>query len=379
MTGPVRPSALRSVDVDALLGIDFDVHRAPVVRALASLVAGGSPRPVVVGEIDSGHRLRRMARRHGTNGLLLRAVEDGAVVLQAEVIESLRRDVATMAAQLLALDRAALEIADVAATHDADITFLKGVATSRLDHAAAADRGYVDVDALVRVEDHDRLLAALKAADHEVHLRGPADGPTFFKGTELRSPSGVGIDLHTRLFRQGAPGRDGWRTERSEFTIGSTRLHALSAPWRQVHAAGHLVFTPIGERKHNAVVDVVRLLETTELAEVLDAARSVGVHAAVAWGVAIGADLAGIDVDHDLLDRDGSARDLRSIATRAAFLGSVRHPGREQLAHMTGVRPRDRLRLVRALVFPPAEYRAYWEARGRPSQLRHLAERLRRR
>ncbi|MDG2027181.1 MAG: hypothetical protein P8J50_08735 [Acidimicrobiales bacterium] len=80
---------------------------------------------------------------------------------------------------------------------------------------------------------------------------------------------------------------------------------------------------------------------------------------AVAYGITLGADVAGIEVDGDVLDRHAARRDPRNALTRAAFLGPARRPGREQLAHLAGLRWRDRPRLAWAFLFPPADYRAY--------------------
>jgi putative nucleotidyltransferase-like protein len=378
----MRPSTLTDHDVDSLLRLDVDTYRAPVIRTMLAMVGGRPTERVTLDDEVKATALRRSCRRSAVSGLLLRAVEEDRVSLPPAVVTALRADVDRVATDTLAIDAVALRTASLAEEEGVDITFLKGVATRRLDHPSAADRAYLDVDVLIRGADHGRFVMALIDAGDTVDVRGPADGPTFFKGTELHTQGGIGLDLHTRLFRQSDPSTDGWRPERTSFGIGNRTLHALDAPWRLVHAAGHLVYTPIDERKYNAVVDVVRLVEEgTDLETTMAAARRLGVQAAVAWGISLAISASGTGAEltpdeFDLLDRYATAGDLRSRATRSAFLGRRRRLGREQAAHMMGLRRRDRPRLAWAFLFPSAEYRAHWKAQGRGNRLTYLGRKL---
>ena len=350
---PSRPSLLSTAQVDRLLRLDVDANRSRVIRAIYRHLAGGNPDSVVIDDLVEATSLRRSARRNSVNGLLQRAVADDIVALPKEVVDALATDVAETQRQMLAIEAETLAVARIAETVGTPMTILKGVATRHLDYEHPADRSYVDVDLLLPVDDHDAFARALVRSGYTAEGRPTADGPAFFKGSEFRSRSGVGVDLHTRLFRQSHARRDRWIDDRVPVSIGNTTLHALSPPWRLVHAAGHLTYTPLPERKHNIALDVIRLVAAgTDFDATLESARSLGVETAVAWGISLACAAAELDVDTDVLDRAARSRRPRAIATRAGFLAAERRIGREQLAHVLGVERRNRLRFVRSFVLP---------------------------
>ncbi|MEZ5165237.1 MAG: nucleotidyltransferase family protein [Acidimicrobiales bacterium] len=344
----MRVSTLSRSHADALLRFAGEPPRAAVAHALLRTVADLATPTVVVTSLPAAREVRQSARRNSVSGLLHRAVTHGTVELPAPVAEEVRVDAASEAAHTLSLDHAARAMDHNADEHGIELTFLKGIATRQLDHHHRTDRAFVDIDVMVRPADHDRLVALLVADGATVHPRGPIDGPTFFKGSELHTADGIGIDLHTRLFRQSDPDTDGWIEARVLLDDAASSRRAAERPWRLAHAAGHLVYTPIGERKLNAAVDVARLLATgTDLDATLAIARRLGVHAAVAWGLGWVAAAADLPVDRTRLEHDAAAGDLRSRAARAAFLGRRRRLGREQATHLLGLHRRDRPRLVR--------------------------------
>ncbi|MEM7142059.1 MAG: nucleotidyltransferase family protein [Actinomycetota bacterium] len=351
---PTPPSALPTSAVDRLLRLDEETGRRELVRALLRLSAGlPAEASVEVDDAAPARRLAEMADRHRIGGLLWRAIETGVVRLESTASEQVRADATRANLATMQIDQAALRLHRLAAGIDVGMLYLKGVATRRLDHADESDRSYVDVDVLVDADAHDRLVDALLVGGYRLRSRGPGDGPTFFKGSELHDPVGIPIDLHTRLFRQSDPRHDGAIDDRAPFELGGEQLTAPSAPWRLVHAAGHLVFTPRHERKMNASVDVVRLVAAeTDLDEAFAIAGRLGVRAAVAWGIHLATSVAGVEVDVSLLDHHGSARDLRSRAARLGFLREHRSALAEQPAHLLGLRRRDRPRLVGAFLSP---------------------------
>lgn len=144
------------------------------------------------------------------------------------------------------LERVAVDELARLAGEGIDGRLLKGAATAHLDYPSPAGRGFGDVDLLVRGDEYDRAVGALRAAgayrrSDEVR---PGFDRRFGKGVCMIRRDGVQIDLHRSL----ATGPFGVSVETDElfasretFPLGGVPVAALDRDLRFVHACYHAV------------------------------------------------------------------------------------------------------------------------------------------
>ena len=228
-----------------------------------------------------------------------------------------------------------------------DAVVLKGMATSVLDYPEPSLRHTGDIDLLIRPEDHDDAIRALKAAGAADHHLGEATDGLLLKGSTLVSQRGVELDVHTRLTRYSAQDTDELVKHAVALPSGGGR--ALNAELRLLHAAGHLLWSPPGTRRLSSLVDMSVLLDSQVIQRerLQDSARRFGLMGLA--GVALG-------VEHELRGRDSGYLDswLRpSALEERAFVRLDRSLGFEHLLALENTRSlRDRVQYCRGFLRP---------------------------
>lgn len=228
MTSGQRPSALvltRSIAAHGLATSRCTLPDEPVdAEQWSELIA----------EVSS-HRLA---------GLLLRAVEAGAMPVTAAQAEDVANRHEYAMRECLELERHLVALLDTLAAHVLDHRVLKGSAVAHLDYADHAERSYGDVDLLARSEQFDDVLAALTGSGHQRRFPQPRAGfdRRFTKAVTLVAPSGLEVDLH-RTLAAGPFGLmvdldDLWVSP-EQFELAGRPASALPPERRLLHACFH--------------------------------------------------------------------------------------------------------------------------------------------
>ncbi len=199
----------------------------------------------------------------------------------------------------LRIESVAAEVLAIFAAHEITTRVLKGLATGELDYPDRALRQTGDVDLAVAKDEFERSIAVLVAAGYdELDSIYPS---ALRKGTTLVSPSGIEVDLHTRLFQ-----RSGFTDALFDSPEPLTDLqgHALAPAMRLAHAAGHFILAPAGERRMSGLIDITRLRQRADidLDEVRTIARHLGVEGLVRAALTLESSLRGADDEIDELD-----------------------------------------------------------------------------
>ncbi len=155
-----------------------------------------------------------------------------------------------------------------------DAVILKGLATSHLDYPAGAVRHTGDVDLLV--PDGDFARACQTLGQHYEPLKAGEPTDLLVEQT-FRTPSGIELDVHHRLFRFGPHGSK--ELYGQLMPLPNELGHALDPAGRLVHAAGHLFLSPPEHRRLSSLVDVALIQTRQDLDEdrVDDLARLFGI------------------------------------------------------------------------------------------------------
>jgi hypothetical protein len=191
-------------------------------------------------------RLLAGVRAQRMQGLLAQAVIDGRL----PVTDEQRREVAELHGdamfRVLGVERAMLDAVEILSSAGVDATVLKGSAAAHLDYPDPALRVFGDVDLLLAGGTLPDATAAFAAAGYRRPRPELSRGfdRRFGKSIDLVGPHDVQIDLHRTLALEPFgllidtsdlfEGREG-------FTVGDTKLQALSVTCRFVHACYHAV------------------------------------------------------------------------------------------------------------------------------------------
>lgn len=168
-----------------------------------------------------------------------------------------------------------------------DVVILKGVATGHLDYGRPIERFSTDVDLLVRTADVATVLTMFPDGSVPEPRRQRWES-RYGKAITVVSDKGVELDVHTTL-AQGYFGLaidcDELFGNAVEFSIRGTRLRALDAPNRLLHAALHLATSEhVGLHSARDVPQLV-LVCGADWSEMVIRARGWGIDAIVARGV----------------------------------------------------------------------------------------------
>lgn len=154
------------------------------------------------------------------------------------------------------LQAVALEVCGALTDAGIEHRILKGLASAFLDYPRPELRQTGDVDLAIRPNDlteAERVLGELGAT----RLPGSRAGE-LMKGTTWRTLSGIEVDVHTRLFIRSWGDVSVFREPGDPVSqVGSA---GLPLALRLVHAAGHVLGSPVGARRMSGTIDVVRLL-----------------------------------------------------------------------------------------------------------------------
>lgn len=241
---------------------------------------------------------------------------------------------------------------------------LKGSATSLLDYDHAWQRTYVDLDILVRPDDFTRAAECL--AEFSVPRTAPPN--EFEKGQALVTETGFEVDLHSRVSGYSAQSPEVLfaRPEPIPATIGL----ALPVEARLVHAAAHLLYTPIGHRLLSGLADItaIRSRHGPDLAAVRAFAAATGMEAVAGEALRI---------EGRFMDRDPTEFDDWTPLTRLeryAFAGTERHLVFERLVAARSVEGvAGKLRYLSTMAIPNRERAAL--SGGRKEYLRRALPR----
>jgi hypothetical protein len=219
------------------------------VRDLARRIAGhglGPARPVAEGPLpaDLWDELLPVVVGERLTGLLLAAIDDGALPVDADQAAAARRLGLHEAHNVLRLEAVLVRVSgrldELGVTH----RVLKGPVLAHLVYARPDLRPFRDIDLLVPGEDIGRVVAMLERNGGARRFRAcrPGFDERFGKGVNVRTFDGLDVDLHRTL----ALGPYGLALDPSElfatstpFTIGDRRLLGLGMEERLLHVSYH--------------------------------------------------------------------------------------------------------------------------------------------
>jgi hypothetical protein len=203
-----------------------------------------------------------MVALHRLSGLLVTSIRDGAL----DVGDSFRADALSMhraaTTTVLGLDGLLLDAVGALTADGVDARVLKGCAHAQLLFDDPGLRPYVDVDLLVRGA---QFAAAVKSLEGLGLTRPVAEitsgyDERFGKGATMRTPAGVGLDLH-RTFLAGPVAflidPESLFDTSETVTVAGSRLCSLGREEALLHACLHSTLSD----------DVARLISIRDVAE----------------------------------------------------------------------------------------------------------------
>lgn len=324
----------------------------------------GAAPPQVPAVLDAPVPFVTSARAEGLSGVLLAAVDAGAVALPPAHVEELVRAHREALLRCLHLEQRLLDL------HgwwtDAGIPFvvLKGPAVAHLDLVDPSWRVWSDIDVLVPPAVVERAVADLERRGLErvfAQVR-PGFDRRFTKSVQFRCPDRVEIDVHRSL----ADGAFGFRLPLDRLhdravplPLGGCTLRALDPPARMLHSSYHAVVGSTRPTLAN-VREIAAYLCSPRLdpAAVVAEARRWRGEAVLAAALA----LASARLRFDLPEAWRAWHDGLELPARDAVLVERMRSGAAGLAgHKLDVvaeldRWRDRAWFLAGSAFPSAEY-----------------------
>lgn len=275
-------------------------------------------------------------------GLLLAAIDAGALPVTDEQRDQARGIHLGAMVSVLRLERRLLEVAGALEEGGLTAVALKGSALAHLAYPDPSWRFFGDVDVLVRSEDLAHALAMLMAtfgATRQVPEIRPGYDRRFTKSVTLRCADGLELDVHRNLVF----GTFGFTIDPDEvvatartFELGGRRLQALGPEAMLLHACYHAGLGDPAPRM-NSVRDVAQLLLTGahDPDAVLAMAERWGSLAVLQRGVTLCRELLGVEVGGPLADAMAAyrptARETRAIDS---YVGTNRSHSAKMLASL---------------------------------------------
>jgi putative nucleotidyltransferase-like protein len=210
---------------------------------LLAVAGHGRPFPAEPLSDDAWAALLTAASDHRVLGLLRSTVDVGSLPVTSAQRQQARAAHRMALLRVLSLEQHLVAVTGLLAEAGVESRVLKGSAYAHLDYPDPALRSFIDLDLLFRPDDIALAVETLVAAGFTRILAEPRPGfdRRFDKGTTLRGKD-FEIDLH-RTFVLGPWGvkvdLDALWDNGESFTIGDTRLTALSAQNRFLHACYH--------------------------------------------------------------------------------------------------------------------------------------------
>lgn len=167
------------------------------------------------------------------------------------------------------LESTAAEVLGVLGEHGIEARVLKGLASAELDYPDRRLRQTGDVDLAIRPGETGAAIDVLKRNGCRDQL--PLERSThLLKGATLLASNGIEIDLHDRLFQRSPSSHAMF--EQPGAPMSTLPGSALSTEQRLVHAAGHFILAPPGDRRMSGLLDVTRIIASHSID--LDRARA---------------------------------------------------------------------------------------------------------
>ena len=244
----------------------------------------------------------------------------------------------------LRIEAIAAEVLSLLADASIDCRLLKGNASAYLDYPEPSFRQTGDVDLLVRPDDFDQCVAILRANDFGDYSKISKTGHRL-KGTTVVAPTGIEVDLHTRLFTR-SEYRDLFGHDRAD--LDGFEGSGLSAEDRLVHAAGHLMLSRPGYRRISGLADItaIRDRHAVDIDQTLARAHQLGVGGLVGAALELEASLCRRRAD---INRTWPSPDW---IDRATLVVPNRRLIPEYLARFREVPKADRASYLRAWLSP---------------------------
>lgn len=301
----------------------------PLARAVAAhgLPGHGVPFPAGAPDGTAWAELVVSVKRQRLAGLLALAVADGAVEVDAARAEQVAALHRTAMVKAVVLERALLTTTDVLGHAGVDLRVLKGTAVAHLDYPDPAQRCFGDVDLLVRAEQFDAAIEALRAGGYERLFPEPRPGfqRRFGKGNCMVTPEHHEIDLH-RTLAMGPFGLtivldDLWANG-ATFRLAGQDVPALAGEERFLHACFHASLgDPIP--RLSVLRDVAQMLLTRplDLDRVRRRSAAWRADAVIARAVALAGDAFALQATEPLLawarayEPDGRERQAMAVYT----------------------------------------------------------------
>jgi hypothetical protein len=310
---------------------------------------------------DAWAQLRDRARRERCLGPLWWAVASGALAASPDQREEMERYAILGARRAVEQECQLLEVVELLEGAGIEVRVLKGSAVAHVDHLDPSFRASADLDLLVRGNDVEAAVVLLVRAGYRRELpeRRAGFDRRFGKDVTLQHLDRAEVDLH-RLPLAGPLGLaldlDALWADSSTFEVGGRSLRALDPTARFCHAAWSLALTDPAPRLVPAL-DMIAI----NLAHGIDADR---LDALAPDGHGRGA----IDLALDLAGRLLRRPDLLppphgpSNPSEARAIATYPGPGGSKARYLlTGASAipssTDRLRYLRDLIAPSANYR----------------------
>jgi hypothetical protein len=219
------------------------------VEELARRIAAhglGPPAPVAEEPLPAAlwQALLPTVKKERLTGLLLAAIDDGALPVEDEQTSDARRLALREAQKVLRLEAALVQLADRLDDLGVPHRVLKGPVLAHVVYARPDLRPFRDIDVLVPGADIGRVVASLEGEGGTRRFRPcrPGFDQRFAKGINVRSPEGIDVDLHRTL----ALGPYGLALDPAElftsstpFAVGERRLLGLGTDELLLHAGYH--------------------------------------------------------------------------------------------------------------------------------------------
>jgi hypothetical protein len=353
--------------------------RAALV-AVAARSLGSRAATADLDRVDAGWLLDALSRERLT-GLAVEAVTSGDLVFDSAALDELFERHDEQMALDLRLERMLCDAVEVLEGASIEYRALKGPVLAHTVYREPSLRSFGDVDILVRDDDFDAAIGALRVLGFHRRFVEPRPGfdARFAKGACLERADGLELDLHRTL----APGAFGLRVTRLDlfapaprwFPVGSSKIAGFDDDLAFVHACFHAA---LGDDPPKLVPlrDVAELARVgVDVAAVLDRLSPVGCAIVVQRALA----LVDRELQIDLIAGNERWSAIHPQTRIDRWILESYRAGRRSYATQAAVSfwalpsMRDRAAFAQALAFPS---RGYVLARGN-GYTRRLANSLR--
>ena len=311
-------------------------------------------------------RLIEHVRTQRLSGLLMAAVDDGALPVTDTQRESARDEHVAAMTHVLLLEDFLINSVQLFADAGIRTRVLKGSAVAHLDYGDPSLRPFVDIDLLVESDAFDDATHTLYQAGHRRYYAEirPGYDRRFGKGVSFVSPDGLELDLH-RTFAMGPFGLTVdldmlWGSEQ-RFGLGGAELSALGPEERLLHACYHAALGDWPPRllPHRDVAEML-LYGHCEEERLLRVSAEWGGQAVISRAIATAWELFDI-ADVTALSAWASRFrvDERNRSRLAVYTDGNTSYAAKSLASVAVLpRLRDRVALLRMMAAPDPEFRA---------------------